>query len=173
MSLRFLPAALAAVLCACGGSAFVAAADGGDDGAAAPADAGDDSAPDAGNIGGPITCGPGAGAPMCGKTCCVVKANGNYDFRCEDGVVCGASDGTGLHCNDSTDCHADQVCCIAKVSNAFTSFCATSCASGQGQLCTAPLDAKCPATAPCSTNQIDSWNLPTPPYATCGGVQAP
>jgi hypothetical protein len=182
MSLRLscaLAASFVSFAVGCGGSAFVAGsaeADAGDSGAgdaAAQADGAQDAAapPPMQAIG----CGIGAGAPTCDRTCCVTHAasGGGYDFRCEDALTCGAAMGTGLRCNGSGDCKSGQVCCIGKAGTVFGSICAASCGATEGQLCTMPVDPACPATQPCSPDHIDSWGLPSPPYATCGGVQAP
>jgi hypothetical protein len=175
-----LATAAAVAMTACGGSAFVAGdADGDVDASSAPdAQATDGGAPPEASIDAPppataIACVPDGGT--CARTCCVSRSTGagtGYDFRCEDGVACGAAGDTGLHCNDSLDCRTDQVCCIAKVGSAFASFCAASCTTGEAQLCTLPADARCPVGGACVTTNISTWGLPST-FGTCDGVSAP
>ena len=79
-----------------------------------------------------------------------------------------------LGCTSTADC-ASEVCCVHRQNNVDVSACALTCNSGNNEvgLCD-PLaaDADCPASQPCSTNNISDWNLPAT-FATCGGHGVP
>ena len=140
--------------------------------------------------GGSNDSGPGGNATQipCGSaTCalatsfCCVYTNNNppppFSFACASGSGCptraGAGDSVALACSSQANCAAGTVCCVKQDGNRLWSECVTSCVDNgntqTAQLCD-PLSSQsgCPASAPCSTRNIDDWKLPNG-FGTCGG----
>ncbi len=160
---------------ACGGAAFTAMSTGGDadgsmtSGADSSAGAGDSSAADRAPPSDrtPMTFACGSASCIRGvEVCCV---DPNLSTSCGNGSCPTGS--ARLACASSATCGPGLVCCIRKQSGSSESQCAAACGQGEAQLCNAQHSAsECAATAPCSTDHIDSWNL-APPFGTCGGIQ--
>ena len=198
MRLRWLSWMTVACCAACGGATgsstalFVddGGADGGADGAAAPSDAAaavdgavvaSGGSTDDGGPGGnaqSLSCGSAACA-IPGESCCVYDTS-PPTYACVAGSGCpvvdgggGGGRGTALQCSGAANCPANTVCCVYENANKqVASDCRAACASNQAQLCDPTVSAAasgCPASAPCSSNNVTDWGIPNS-YATCGGV---
>ncbi len=181
--------ALAALSAACSTDTFTpvdASTEGGGDAASdamldASADAvTSDASPDASPLPvQPIAC----GTTTCtsGQTCCVytkAATDGGLTISTSCQAQCPAPTGSQhlaeLACTGAADC-GSNVCCIHRQNNVDISACEPSCASSNNevQLCDPQaVDAGCPSSQPCSTNNIADWNLPAT-FATCGGQSVP
>ena len=114
------------------------------------------------------------------EVCCVYTPGadgGAADYACALPLTCPAA-GSGqqraeLACTSTADC-APIVCCIQRLTTGDDrSRCAATCTGNEVQFCDpGAADAGCPASAPCSTNNIADWNLP-PTFGTCGGRSVP
>jgi len=110
--------------------------------------------------------------------CCVYSTSQSATYACA--VACSPPTGgeqlSELGCTNTADCaDAGDVCCIWRSSGVNQSACLGVCsvALNQVQLCDPSSgDAGCPSADPCSTNNIQDWNLP-PTFATCGGLTVP
>ena len=121
-----------------------------------------------------IACGP---VKACSRieTCCVYDngASFTYDCRFNCPTPPGGTSLSQLKCASASNCDVGHVCCVEKSSGGTSSFCAQSCTSNQGQLCSPNAQApQCPVGVQCSSNNIGDWNLSNI-YATCGGITAP
>lgn len=143
------------------------------DGGIDPADAGPGG--DTANVAcGATTC------PIPAEICCVSDVpNGGRGYVCVAGATCptpaGGGDTTALQCTSAANCAAGTVCCVKQDKGVTASACQPSCGGGTGggdtaQLCDrgAPDGGGCPASAPCSNENIGDWGLPRT-FATCGG----
>ncbi|HSQ68258.1 MAG TPA: hypothetical protein VLM85_33845 [Polyangiaceae bacterium] len=138
----------------------------------AGADAGGDAGgSDAADGGGGCTC----TAP---DLCCVYSSSQGTTYTCAASCTPSTSgqDLSALACTSTADCGgASAVCCIWRSNNVNQSACLPQCDStlNQVQLCDPSSgSAGCPATEPCSTNNIADWRLPQS-FGTCGGVGVP
>ena len=126
-----------------------------------------------------IACGS-TSCSLASSFCCVYTNNNpppEFVFGCATGTGCparaGAQDPAALACSSAANCPANTVCCLKDTQGKTSSECVTTCASSNNvkaaQLCdrTAP-QTGCPASAPCSANNINDWKLPNG-FATCGG----
>jgi hypothetical protein len=140
--------------------------------------------------GGSNDAGPGGNTSTiaCGSTscslassfCCVYTNNNpppEFVFGCATGSGCparaGAQDPAALACSSAANCPANTVCCVKDTQGKTTSECVTTCADSNNvktaQLCDrTATPTGCPASAPCSANNINDWKLPNG-FATCGG----
>lgn len=106
---------------------------------------------------------------------CCYSANTNPPpelvASCGTASDCATKSGTALKCSTAAECGTGEVCCIAKQGNGHASSCKSACVAPEGQLCDPNSISltKCPITAACSTNKIDTWGLTTH-FGTCGGV---
>jgi len=118
-----------------------------------------------------LACGPSA-CTLPGETCCVARTNGTFSFSCVTGGCPSTGGGnrpTALKCASSANCPGGTVCCVVQANNQTVSSCKTSCGNNDAQLCDPTASpTECTANAPCSTNKIGDWDLPSP-FATCGG----
>jgi hypothetical protein len=157
---------------ACGGPAFVSeprgstAKDGGGtegDGSGPAPEAGVDAPSDDAGLG--LSC----GTTTCTRATPVCCIGSSVEGTCVSGT-CGSGD-VMLSCATSGDCAPHLVCCISKGNGVTSSKCLDACPLGGAQLCDSRTQAsRCPATAQCSSANIESWNLPLR-YGTCGGIK--
>lgn len=138
-----------------------------------------------------LACGS-VSCPTTGAVCCAYPPSGDLDagagyaYLCVGGATCpigdagagsGAQTPTVLTCTGAANCAAGTVCCVApndsnQGAQSHTSTCKATCGDGEAQLCDpAAASPGCTASAPCSSANIASWELP-PTFATCGGVPA-
>jgi hypothetical protein len=153
---------------ACGGAQFTTPTGGDAEGSTDSAAAGD-SADDrrASPDGASPTFACGTSSCVRGSQVCCVSPS--LATSCGAGTCPGGT--AKLACATSATCGAGLVCCIGKQNGNSVSQCAAACGQGEAQLCDAlHPDTRCSAAAPCSSNNIDSWNLAAP-FGTCGGVQ--
>lgn len=165
------------LLAACGTDTFTpidASTDGGD----ATSDAALDS------DGAPVPVQPiQCGQKTCtsGDTCCLyttIAGDGGFAVTTSCQTQCPAPNGNQhlaeLACTSTADC-GSNVCCIHRQSGVDVSACEPACLSSNNevQLCDPQAgDSGCPANAPCSTNNIADWSLPSS-FGTCGGQSVP
>lgn len=130
-----------------------------------------------------IGCG-GASCALPSEHCCLYNLDRPppvFAFACATGSGCpriaSASDVVVLGCVSGASCPAGSVCCIANdgtTTNVASCVPAADCKDEgeriiRAQLCDPnAMPTGCPATAACSTQNVDQWNLPSG-YATCGG----
>lgn len=188
------------IIVGCGGSqiADAVAGDGGDatvDGLA-PDGASSSLAPGAVLDGGsPADAGPGGNTtaipcgtvicPTSGALCCAYPSSGatGFSYSCVGGSTCPIGDAGGgqtptvLQCTSTANCTDGKVCCVRpnddnQGAQSSTAVCKASCGANEAQLCdpTATVTG-CSPSAPCSSANIASWELPST-FATCGGVLA-
>ena len=151
------------------GGASDAASDGGTaDGARSP-----DAAADAA-VGPRVSC--GSSTCKLTDTCCVYANVSTAQYACH--TVCPLPQNgdqlSALKCSSTDDCLSGEVCCIQRTGSQNASVCsATPCTGNQVQLCApSAQDPGCPASAPCSSNNINDWKLPGT-FGTCGGQTVP
>ena len=126
-----------------------------------------------------IACGS-ASCSLASSFCCVYTNNNpppEVVFGCATGTGCparaGAQDPAALACSSAANCPANTVCCVKDTQGKTSSECATTCVDSTNvttaQLCDrTATQTGCPASAPCSANNINDWKLPNG-FATCGG----
>jgi hypothetical protein len=185
-----LPSVAVCVFVACGGSApgDLFSGDASEDGGSAIASdgGGTTSAADGAPLGSDGSAKldsavPSDGTLACGassckiptETCCVARAGGSFTFSCVTGARCPSTGGgnqpTALKCANTADCSGGTVCCVTQANNQTVSACKSACGNNDAQLCDpAASPTGCPASAPCSSDKIGDWQLPSP-FATCGG----
>ncbi len=157
--MRLVSACFVSVLLGCTADTFV----GGDGGTDAAAEAA-----------APLVCGASTCKPV--DTCCIYTTNGSAVYQCQ--LACTpAQNGaqlSALSCTSSADC-GGQACCIRRSSGGNVSTCETACSASKNevQLCDpTALDTGCPASTPCSSNNVADWGLPSA-FGTCGGQGPP
>lgn len=139
-----------------------------------------------GDTGG-MTCGA-VRCPTSGAICCAYPSQRGdaFSYLCVGGATCPVADAgrgdpqtpTVLGCTTTSNCAIGTVCCIHtneqnEGAQSSTSACRPTCTDKEAQLCDpAAATTGCAASAPCSSENIASWELP-PTFATCGGVEAP
>mgnify|MGYP001599631785 FL=1 len=159
--MRFVSACLVSVLLAgCTADTFVAAGDAGADGAV--------------DGGGSLLC--GASTCKSTDTCCIYTNNGAAKYQCES--ACSAPKNgdqlSALSCTSTADC-GGEVCCIRRSNGGNVSTCEIACSpvKNEVQLCDpSAQNPGCPAVAPCSSNNVADWGLPSG-FGTCGGQGPP